>query len=92
MAPPMVYLHANYDSFSSICRISRPTTFVLVPYAYPAYKRQQRKAVHTSISFAFVVFINEMPEGGGGERDGGEGGRVGRGGRGRERTINLFCH
>ena len=60
MAPPMVYLHADYNSFSSL-RISRPTTLVLVPYAYPAYERQQRKAVHTSNSFAFVVFINEMP-------------------------------
>ncbi len=56
----MVYLHADYNSFSSL-RISRPTTLVLVPYAYPAYERQQRKAVHTSNSFAFVVFINEMP-------------------------------
>ena len=60
MAPPTVYLHADYDSFSSL-RISRPTTLVLVPYAYPAYERQQRKVVHTSNSFAFVDFINEMP-------------------------------
>ena len=60
MAPPMVYLYADYDSFSSL-RISRPATLVLVPYAYPAYERQQRKAVHTSNSFAFVVLINEMP-------------------------------
>ena len=59
MAPPMIYLHADYDSFSSI-RISRPTTLVLVPYAYLAYERQQRMTVHTSNSFAFVVFINEM--------------------------------
>ena len=48
MAPPMVYMHADYDSFSSIRRISRPTTLILVPYAYPTYERQQRKAVHTS--------------------------------------------
>ena len=63
MAPPMVYLHAEYDSFSSL-RISRPrlgSTLVLVPYAYPAYERQQSNAVHTSNSFVFVVFINEMP-------------------------------
>ena len=37
------------------------TTIVLVPYTYPAYERRQRKAVHTSNSFAFVVFINKIP-------------------------------
>ena len=45
MAPPMVYLHADYDSFSSPLRIPRPTTLVLVPYAYPAYERQKCKVV-----------------------------------------------
>ena len=65
MAPPMVYLHAEYDSLVPYVYPARlGSTLVLVPYAYPAYERQQRKAVglHTSNSFAFVVFfINEMP-------------------------------
>ncbi len=58
--PLVVYLHADYVNCSSL-GISHPTTLVLVPYAYPAYERQQRNPVYTSNSFAFVVFINEMP-------------------------------